>query len=64
MSDFDQQGSEELHELGQTLGAFLEVESDELSAEEQRMLSPILHSLENSRYHFTNEEFLISMNSG
>ena len=56
----DSNKSEELFELGASIRSFLDADGDVLSDEEQESVSPILNSLYESRYHFSDEQFLIS----
>ncbi len=59
MSEFNEQ-SPEFRELGLRINAFLGVQETGLTPDEMETVSPILHSLDESRYHFTEEEFLVA----
>jgi serine/threonine-protein kinase len=59
MKDFTEQ-SKEFRELGVRINAFLGSEVCDLTEAEAEASSPILQSLDESRYHFTDEQFLIA----
>jgi serine/threonine-protein kinase len=58
MKDFSSNDPIRFRELGRKLSGFLDAEGRTLSKEEEAEVSPILHSLDEMRYHFTGEEFL------
>lgn len=58
MNDFNQQEAESLKDAGAMVARFLDSGNDVLTEEEVEATSPILNSLDESRYHFTDEHFL------
>jgi serine/threonine-protein kinase len=58
MNDFNEK-SPEFRDLGSRINTFFSSENEELTEQEDKAGSPILHSLDESRYHFTDEQFLI-----
>jgi len=60
MDEFDQRESEALKDAGTLVTQFLESGSGVLTEEELAATSPILNSLDESRYHFTDENFLVA----
>jgi len=60
MNDFDQRESETLKDTGTLVTQFLESGNGVLTEEELTATSPILNSLDESRYHFTDEHFLVA----
>lgn len=60
MNEFDQIEAESLKNVGTLVTQFLESGNDRLTEEELEATSPILNSLDESRYHFAEENFLIA----
>jgi len=60
MANEEHRKPEELFELAESIGAFLDADGDALTEEQEASVAPILNSLYESRYHFSDEEFLIS----
>lgn len=58
MSEFKSNDPVRFRELGKKLSDFLDEDGRVLSSKEAEEVSPILHSLDELRYHFTGEEFL------
>jgi serine/threonine protein kinase len=60
VKEFDQQEAEALKDAGTLVTQFLESGNGVLTEEELEATSPILNSLDESRYHFTKEHFLVA----
>ena len=58
MNEFNSKSPEAFRALGKKLSGFLDDEGRTLSAQEAEEVSPILHSLDEKRYHYTDEAFL------
>lgn len=60
MNEFNQREAESLKDAGTLVSQFLDSGNDVLTEEELAATSPILNSLDESRYHFTNENFMVA----
>ena len=58
MNEFNSKSPEAFRAFGKKLSGFLDDEGRTLSEQEAEEVSPILHSLDEKRYHYIDEEFL------
>lgn len=59
MNEFNEQSST-FRELGSRINEFLSEDSAGFSEDEMKAGSPILHTLDETRYHFADEQFLVA----
>jgi serine/threonine protein kinase len=59
MKYFDDKKSEAFWNLGKNLSQFFDSEKGDLSREEAEYVTPILNSLDETRYHLTDEKFIV-----
>ncbi|MEX0322436.1 MAG: protein kinase [Puniceicoccaceae bacterium] len=59
MKYFDDKKSEAFWNLGKNLSQFFDSEKGDLSTEEAEFVTPILNSLDETRYHLTDEKFIV-----